>query len=44
MQVFRSGSSAGFDAYMADPARAAMADRRDEAVDRTEVHRVTVVG
>ena len=43
VHVIRFAARAGFDAYMADPARLAMAERRDAAIARTEVHRVTVV-
>ena len=32
------------DAYMADPARVAMADQRDRAIARTEVVPVDVLG
>ena len=43
IQVIRFGSQRGFDAYMADPRRVAMTERRDAAVARTEVHTVAVV-
>jgi len=36
-------SDAAFDAYMADPRRAARAVDRDRAIERTEVYRVTLV-
>lgn len=37
-------SDAALDAYMADPQRAALSDTRDQAIARTEVHRVDLVG
>lgn len=43
VHVIRFGSQGGFDAYMADPRRVAMTERRDAAIARTEVHTVTVV-
>ena len=43
VHVIRFAARAGFDTYMADPDRLAMAERRDAAIARTEVHRVTVV-
>jgi uncharacterized protein (DUF1330 family) len=36
-------SQDALDAYMTDPARAAMAADRDRAVARTDVHRVNIV-
>ena len=36
-------SQGALDAYMSDPARAAMASDRNRAVSRTEVHRVNIV-
>ena len=35
---------AALDAYLADPRRTALAHERDEAIDRTEILRVDVVG
>jgi uncharacterized protein (DUF1330 family) len=43
VHVIRFPDQAGFDAYLGDPRRAALADRRDGAVARTEVLRVDVV-
>lgn len=37
-QVIVFPTEGAFDAFMTDPARLAMADRRDEAIERTEVH------
>jgi len=37
VHVLEFESTAAFDAYLADPRRAALADRRDRAVARTEV-------
>ena len=36
-------STDALDAYMRDPARAAMASDRDRAIARTDVHRVNIV-
>jgi uncharacterized protein (DUF1330 family) len=43
VHVIRFPDQAALDAYLADPRRTAMADRRDEAIARTEVLRVDVV-
>jgi hypothetical protein len=41
VQVFRFGSSAGVDSYLADPRRAALAGERDRVVARTELFPVS---
>ena len=43
VQVLELGSAAALDAYLADPRRTALADRRDAAVGRTEVFAVDLV-
>lgn len=43
VHVIRFATRTGFDAYMADPARLAMAARRDAAIARTEIQPVTVI-
>lgn len=43
MHVISFASQPQFDAYMADPRRTAMSDRRDAAIARTEIHRVAIV-
>jgi uncharacterized protein (DUF1330 family) len=43
VQVIEFPSEAALEAYLADPRRAALADRRERAVARTEVVRVAVV-
>ena len=43
MHLIRFPDQAAFDAYLADPRRAEMADQRDAAIARTEVQRVEVV-
>ena len=44
VQLIQFPEEAAFDAFMVDERRAAMADRRDDAIERTEVLRVNVVG
>ena len=41
VQVFRFGSPAGLDSYLADPRRAALAGERDRGVARTELFPVS---
>lgn len=43
VHVIRFATQDGFGAYMADPARAAMSERRDFAIARTEIHPVAVI-
>jgi uncharacterized protein (DUF1330 family) len=43
VQTLRFPSQAAFDAFMADPARVALASMRDQSVARTELFRVEVV-
>jgi hypothetical protein len=43
IHVLEFPSDAALDAYMQDPQRAALADARDRAIERTEVYRVEVV-
>ncbi|MEU1271793.1 DUF1330 domain-containing protein [Streptomyces sp. NPDC005799] len=44
IQLIEFDSPAGFDAFMADERRAALADERDAAVARTELYPVELVG
>lgn len=41
--VIRFATQESFDGYMADPRRAAMADRRAKAILRTEMQQVDVI-
>ena len=43
VQLIEFPSDAALEAYLADPRRAALADQRERAVDRTEMLRVDVV-
>ena len=43
VHVIRFATKNGFEAFMADPARAAMSERRDFAIARTEIHPVAVI-
>lgn len=43
VQTIAFASRAGFDAYMADPRRTALADERDRVIARTELLHVDVV-
>lgn len=44
VQVFRFGSQAGVDSYLADPRRTALSGERDRVVARTELFPVTPLG
>ena len=43
VQVLEFESPAGLESYLADPRRTALADRRDEAIARTELTHVRAV-
>ena len=43
VHVIRFASQDGFEAYLTDPTRAAMSERRDFAIARTEIHPVAVI-
>jgi uncharacterized protein (DUF1330 family) len=43
MHVITFESQQSMDAYLADPRRAAMSERRDAAIARTDIHRVSIV-
>lgn len=43
IQLISVPSQAALDAYMADPRRTALADERDAAVARTDIHHVTLI-
>jgi uncharacterized protein (DUF1330 family) len=43
IHVIEFPSDEAFAAYMGDPRRQALADERDRAIERTEVHRVDLV-
>lgn len=43
IQMIAIPSQAALDAYMADPRRTALADERDAAIARTDIHRVELV-
>ncbi len=43
IQLIEFGSQAGYDGYMADDRRTALADQRDAAIARTDLYRVELV-
>ncbi|GAB3807076.1 hypothetical protein GCM10027605_36570 [Micromonospora zhanjiangensis] len=43
IQLIEFGSPAGYDAFVADDRRAALAEQRDRAIARTEIYPVDVV-
>jgi hypothetical protein len=43
IQLIEFASQAGYDGYMADERRTALADQRDAAVARTDLYRVALV-